>query len=167
MQPINPRLLIGAIGAFSFALVAVGIALAQLLNLAACPLCIWQRIFYLLVALFAVIAFGLARHDAGRRIFAFLMAAAAASGLFVAGYQVWIQRFSPSTTCGMHEPWWESLVYWLGEQSPLLFEVNGLCSDPAWKFLSLSIADWSTLLFSGILAASLAAALMRSPVHAR
>lgn len=167
MQPTHPRFLIGAIGVFSFSLVAVGVAMAQFLNLAACPLCIWQRIFYLLVALFAAIGFALAAHGNARRVFAFLMVIAAGCGLFVAGYQVWIQRFSKAATCGMNEPWWETVVYWLGEQIPLLFGVNGLCSDPAWKFLSLSIADWSTLLFSGILAGSLAAALMRGPIQTR
>lgn len=167
MSLANPRFLIAGIGTFSFLLVATGVAMAQFLNLAACPLCIWQRIFYLLVALFAAIGFALATHGSTRRIFALLMAIAAGCGLFVAAYQVWIQRFSKAATCGMREPWWESVVYWLGEQVPLLFGVNGLCSDPAWKFLSLSIADWSTLLFSGILAGSLAAALTRDPVQTR
>jgi disulfide bond formation protein DsbB len=42
------------------------------------------------------------------------------------------------------------MVDWAGERLPMLFEANGLCSDPAWKFLSLSIADWSLAVFSGL-----------------
>jgi len=79
------------------------------------------------------------------------MLAAAGTGIFVAGYQVWIQRFAPDTSCSGRMTWWEELVDWAGDQVPLLFKASGLCSDPAWKFLGLSIADWSlgffTLLF--------------------
>lgn len=82
------------------------------------------------------------------------MAVAAAAGAGVAGYQVWIQRFAPMTSCAGREPWWEAVVRWAGEQVPLLFQASGLCSDPAWKFLDLSIADWSFLAFSGLFALS-------------
>ncbi len=51
MNPLrSPRLLLGAIGLGGIALVAGGIALARTMNLAACPLCILQRMLYLLLA---------------------------------------------------------------------------------------------------------------------
>jgi disulfide bond formation protein DsbB len=47
--------------------------------------------------------------------------------------------------------WWEELVDWAGDQVPILFRASGLCSDPAWKFLGLSIADWSLGMFALLL----------------
>jgi disulfide bond formation protein DsbB len=127
----------------SAGLVGGGVAMAEFLRLAACPLCILQRMLYLLLAALALLALLLGGLPVLRRPLAFFMAAAAGTGAFVAGYQVYIQRFAPATTCTGQLSWWEELVDWAGEMAPLLFKVSGLCSDPAWKFLSLSIADWS------------------------
>jgi disulfide bond formation protein DsbB len=147
----------------SFGLVGGGVLMAQLLNLAACPLCIVQRMLYLLLGLVAAAGIGLAGRPLARRIAALLMAVIAATGLFVAGYQIWLQRFARDTKCAVDTPWWEQLVDWAGAQAPLLFQPNGLCSDAAWKFLGLSIAEWSSLAFAGLLALALAAVWRRLP----
>ena len=57
--------------------------------------------------------------------------------------------------------WWETLIDWAGEQLPSLFYASGLCSEPGWKFLGLSIAEWSLLAFSFLTAVSLYALLRR------
>jgi disulfide bond formation protein DsbB len=145
----------------SFGLVGGGVVMAQLLNLAACPLCILQRMLYLLLSLAGLLGFAVARHATLRRLAALLMAGIAGTGIFVAGYQVWIQRFAPKTDCAVNEPWWETFVYWAGDQVPLLFRPSGLCSDPAWKFLSLSIAEWSLMAFTAMLLVALVAAFRR------
>lgn len=157
----NPRSLFILGSVVSLSLVTVGVLLARFMNLAACPLCIWQRIFYLAFGLLALLGVLVANRPSLRRVLAVLMAAAAAAGAGVAGYQVWIQRFAPNTSCAGKEPWWEAAVRWAGEQVPLLFEASGLCSDPAWKFLDLSIADWSLLAFSGLIAMALAILFVR------
>lgn len=145
----------------SFGLVGGGVLMAQLLNLAACPLCIVQRMLYLLLGLVAAAGIALAGRPLVRRLAALLMAAVDATGLFVAGYQTWLQRFARDTKCAVDTPWWEQLVDWAGAQVPLLFQPNGLCSDAAWKFLGLSIAEWSLLAFATLLAIALAAAFVR------
>lgn len=155
----DPRLPFALGGGLSFALVGGGLVMANLLGLAACPLCIWQRMLYLLFAALALAGVAFARQRFFRRLLAGLMASTAAGGAFVAGYQVWIQRFAPQTTCAGKEPWWEAFVNWAGEQLPFLFRASGLCADPAWKFLDLSIADWSLLMFCGLLVLSLHTAL--------
>jgi protein dithiol:quinone oxidoreductase len=132
-------------------LVVGGVILSELMQLAACPLCVIQRMLYLLLALLAALAIPFAAGPIGRRLAALAMTAAAGTGVFVAGYQVWIQRFSPTTSCSGRPTWWEELVEIAGEQVPILFRASGLCSDPAWKFLSLSIADWSLGFFTLLL----------------
>jgi disulfide bond formation protein DsbB len=150
---VSPRLVFIVPIAVGLGLVGGGIVMAQTLGLAACPLCIIQRMLYLLLAVIALPGLLLGR--GGRIGVALLLAGTAATGAFVAGYQVWIQRFAQEVNCSANQPWWERMVDWAGERVPMLFEANGLCSDPAWKFLSLSIADWSLLIFSGLFLFSL------------
>jgi disulfide bond formation protein DsbB len=150
---VSPRLVFIVPIAVGLGLVGGGIVIAQTLGLAACPLCIIQRMLYLLLAVIALPGLLLGR--GGRIGVALLLAGTAATGAFVAGYQVWIQRFAQEVNCSANQPWWERMVDWAGERVPMLFEANGLCSDPAWKFLSLSIADWSLLIFSGLFLFSL------------
>lgn len=159
----HPRFPFALACAVSFGLVGGGVWMAQTLNLAACPLCILQRMLYLLLGLAGGIGIAVAAHPLGHRVAALAMAGIAAVGAFVAGYQVWIQRFARDTRCAADMPWWERLVDWAGEQVPLVFQASGLCSDPAWKFLGLSIAEWSLLIFAALLALALAAAFRKLP----
>lgn len=162
MNPLrSPRRLLGAIGLGGIALVAGGIAMARTMNLAACPLCILQRMLYLLLAAEALLLLPLAGADLARRLAALVMMATAATGAFVAGYQTWLQRFAKGVECTADQPWWEQFVNWAGAQVPLLFEATGLCSEAGWKFLGLSIAEWSLIIFSAMALVALRAALLR------
>ena len=147
--------------AVSVGLVAGGVFLAQTLHIAACPLCIAQRMLYLGVAVAALL--GLATKTVGllQRAAALLMAAAAASGAGVAAWQTYLQRFATETNCSGAMAWWERLIDWAGEHIPLLFYASGLCSDPGWKFLQLSLAEWSLLAFSCLTALACYALLRR------
>ncbi len=159
-----PRGLMAATGLASIGLVGGGVVLAQTMNLAACPLCILQRMLYLLLALEALLAWPLARSPAFIRLAAALMAATAATGAGIAAYQTWLQRFAKGVSCTADQPWWEGFVNWAGSQWPLLFEASGLCSEAGWKFLGLSIAEWSLVAFSSMTVAMLVATFRRKPV---
>lgn len=150
----SSRWRLAAIGVAGAGLVGGGIFLAQTMNLAACPLCILQRMLYLLLAAEALVLLPFLR-DTGLRFLALLMAATAATGAWIAGYQTWLQRFAKSTSCTADQPWWEQFVNWAGTQSPLLFEATGLCSEAGWKFIGLSIAEWSLLIFTAMTALAL------------
>lgn len=156
----GPSLAVLVVGAGGIALVIGGIALARTMNLAACPLCILQRMGYLLLGVEALLILG-ARQPALLRPGAALMALTAAAGAGIAGYQTWLQRFAKGVNCTADQPWWERFVDWAGQQVPLLFEATGLCSEAGWRMLGLSIAEWSLLIFSGMTATLLAAALRK------
>ena len=157
----QPRFPFALALAVSLSLVGGGVLLAQLLRLAACPLCVVQRMLYLLLALAAAGGLVLAARPLARMLATLLMTASAAAGVAVAAYQVWIQRFAPMTNCASDMPWWEQWVEWAGRVVPMLFQPNGLCSDPAWKLLGLSIAEWSLLCFCGLLLLGLHTLLRR------
>jgi disulfide bond formation protein DsbB len=160
----TPRGLFAATGVGSFGLVAGGLVLAHTMNLAACPLCILQRMLYLLLALEAIVAWILAArpHPAAlpRRAAALVMAATTLTGVAMAADQTWLQRFAKGVSCTADQPWWERFVNWAGSQWPLLFEATGSCSEAGWKLLGLSIAEWSLTAFAAMTVAMLVA-LMR------
>ena len=168
MQPertglLAPRGLIAATGLVAVGLVGGGVVLAQTLNLAACPLCVLQRMLYLLLAFEALAAWPLAQSARSIRLVAILMAATALTGAGIAAYQTWLQRFAKAVSCTADQPWWEEFVNWAGSQWPLMFEASGLCSEAGWKFLGLSIAEWSLIAFASMTIAMVAAMLRKSP----
>ena len=152
--------------AIEFALAAglfgAGIAMGAWLYLAACPLCIIQRMIYLLIALIALGGLAVARSASGRTMASILLFAAAGTGAFVAGYQSYLQRYPTGIGCSANSPWWENLVYWAGEKLPLFFQAGGVCEDSSWKLLGLSIAEYSLIAFSGLALLALYALLRRS-----
>lgn len=158
---LSARGLIGATGLTAFGLVAGGVVLAQTMNLAACPLCVLQRMLYLLLALESALALGIARRASAWRIAALPMLATALTGAGIAAYQTWLQRFAKGVSCTAEQPWWEHFVNWAGSQWPLLFEASGLCSEAGWRFLGLSIAEWSLTAFTAMSLAMFSVALKR------
>ena len=142
--PFATTLIIGV------AMVGGGVLLQQLMRLAACPLCILQRMLAMLLLSSAAIGLLVSHHRIGRIATLLMMLACTACGMFVAGYQTYLQRFASDVQCSGQAAFWEILVDWAGEQIPLLFYASGLCSDPAWKFIGLSIAEWSLVIFSGL-----------------
>ena len=139
-------------------LVALGLELQQLYRLAPCPFCIFQRLLYIVIGLVGLLGVVL---PVGRLLWAALIAALAMGGAAVAGYQSWMQAFPHlATECGYSDPTLiERLVDWLGMQWPGMFLATGFCTSREWEFLSLSMANWSFLVFLGIV--GYAALLMR------
>ena len=130
-------------------LVAVGLELQHLLQLSPCPLCIFQRVLYLAIGVLAVAGACLPRlHPA----WAALIALLAGGGALVAAYQTWMQAFPGAVNeCGYADPnLIERLVDFLGMQWPSLFLATGFCSSKEWVFLGLSMANWSLLVYLGI-----------------
>jgi disulfide bond formation protein DsbB len=70
------------------ALVSGSLLLVAWLKLEPCPLCIFQRLLFMVLSLLAFIAFFGARRTIGRAV-GMLALLTAISGAAVAGYQVW------------------------------------------------------------------------------
>lgn len=117
-----------------------------------CPLCITQRMFYMLVAASAILALIGFRYPRWQQVMAVLFSLSAIGGLATAGRQVWLQHLPKDQVpeCGL------GLQYWL-ENEPflstvaLLFKGDGNCAEVHWRFLGLSIAEWSLAWFVGFL----------------
>jgi disulfide bond formation protein DsbB len=138
-----------ALGAFG--LVAFGLTLQHQLHLAPCPLCIFQRLLYIVIGGMALCGFALPQ---ARLLWCALIAAMASGGVAVAAYQSWMQAFPElAKECSYADPnLIEQLVDNLGMQLPGLFLATGFCSSKEWVFLNLSMANWSMLVFAGMAA---------------
>jgi len=116
-----------------------------------CPLCMVQRGFYYLV-LFLFAAATL--HGPGRRggiAYSFAAAIAALGGAGVAVRHVWLQHLPADKVpaCG------PDLFYMVdnlpfGRMLEKLFMGSGQCAEATWRFLGLSIAEWSLAWFTAL-----------------
>ncbi len=140
------------------ALAALGLTLAgwwigELMKLQPCPLCIFQRLLYLLIAALALAG---ALLPGWSRFWGGLLGLSAAGGAATAAYQSWLQYLPEvSTECGFGEPTLiEQIVDWFGVRWPAMFMATGFCSSKDWMFLGLSMANWSCLCFLAFLVAA-------------
>ena len=132
-------------------LAAMVIAVAfmqQHLGLAPCPLCVTQRVFVILVGLFALLALLHNPTGWGRRVYAALCTLAGITGGAVAARHVWLQHLPEDQVpaCG------PSLEYMLetlpfSETFSIVMMGDGNCAETVWTFLGLSIPEQTLGLF--------------------
>ena len=129
-------------------------------GLSPCPLCMSQRVFYILTAAIALIA---ALHNRAPRVYGALCALSALAGAAIAARQVWLQHLPPNEVpaCG------PSLEYMLqtlpfGTVLVHMLKGDGNCAIVNWSFWGLSMAEWSLLVFIGLVVVALAMALRPS-----
>jgi len=121
--------------------------LQHLEGLLPCPLCVAQRLAYWLLGLVALLAFLHNPKVIGRRFYGFFLSIIALIGTVIAARHAWLVRYPESFECGIspEEAFLNSLP--LAGWWPGMFEANGDCADVDWKFLSLTIPDWSLIAF--------------------
>ena len=116
-----------------------------------CPLCMVQRAFYYLVlATFLVAAVHFPQQRA-RKIYCAAAFLAALGGLGVASRHVWLQHLPADQVpaCGPD-------LFYMIENLPFsrmlqkVFMGSGQCAEVHWKFLGLSIAEWSLAWFAAL-----------------
>ena len=109
-----------------------------------CPLCILQRVGYLGVAIFSLLAAGF---NPLRKLFHLLATVSAAYGISVAAHQVWLLSH-PETSCGIDplETWINQ--FQLSKGLPWLFKADGLCSAKLPSILGLQVPEWSLVWFA-------------------
>ncbi|HUK03750.1 MAG TPA: disulfide bond formation protein B [Burkholderiales bacterium] len=160
---LRSRLLLAAPAAVCAVLLGTGYYLQYFQDQDPCPLCLVQRGFY--YGVLAVSALG-ALHLPGRlgvRLYCGAATLLAAGGFGVAARQVWLQHLPPDQVpaCGPD-------LFFMIENFPLqrllqkLFLGSGQCAEVNWRFLGLSIAEWSLAWFAALALYALWLALRRA-----
>ena len=123
--------------------------LEAFLDLAACPLCMTQRLFICLVGFFALLGAIQNPTGWGRRVYGTLCSLAAITGGAVAARHVWLQHLPADQVpaCG------PSLEYMLdtlpfSETLSLVMMGDGNCAETMWTFLGFSIPEQTLALFA-------------------
>jgi len=152
----SPRIFFSIIFVVCTSLLGFGLYLEHVFGLEPCPLCVFQRIAYIVVGLFALIA---AIHNPEKlfeRIYAVLILVASLCGAGIAGRQVWLQHLPEDKIpeCG---PGLEYMldVFPFTEALRMILSGSGECAEVQWTFLNFSIAEWSILCFVGLTVTSL------------
>jgi len=113
-----------------------------------CPLCIIQRYFFVLIAVFALLGASF-RGWRGIALLETLVALSALGGVVAAGRHVYVQAH-PGFSCGFDalQPVVDSLppAQWL----PQVFKVAGLCETPYPPIFGLSLPQWGLIAFAVI-----------------
>jgi protein dithiol:quinone oxidoreductase len=153
MTSFSARAAYVTLACISFGLIGAALLLQHAVGLDPCPLCILQRIAYLALALFALIAAWLSPHPASRG-FGGLVLLSALTGVGIAGRHVWLQMNPQGMSCG---PGLQTMLenFPLTDVLPKVFRGSGDCSESAWTLLGLTIADWSLIWFVILAAATI------------
>jgi disulfide bond formation protein DsbB len=156
------RLLLAAPALACAALLGYGYYLQYFQSQDPCPLCLVQRGFYygVLLVFGAAAAHGPGR--TGRAVYCGLAALLALGGFGVATLQVWLQHLPADQVpaCGP-DLFFMMENFPLGKMLEKLFMGSGQCAEVTWRFLGLSIAEWSLASFTALAAYALWLALSR------
>ena len=148
-------------------LMATALWLQHVGGLEPCPLCVLQR--GAVIALGGLMLAG-AIHDpatVGRRVYGVMIVIVAVAGAAVAGRHVWLQSLPPGEApeCG---PGLEYMLsaFPLADVIEMVLRGSGECAEVQWTFLSLSIPQWTLLLFIAFAVFGLWLSATRSPARA-
>ena len=132
---------------------AAGSFFAQyVMRLNPCPLCILQRVAVLAVLAASALALLLpTAKAAGRAAAALLVGAPAVWGLYVAGYQLWLQSLPAEEQPSCGAPWTFRLKEWpLFDYWRFVVEGFGNCGVREYV-LGVPLPVWSLLFFAAVL----------------
>lgn len=135
----------------SFGVVALALYLQKLHNLEPCPLCIFQRIAFMVLGLFFLAASIHNPGKAGRQVYGSLQSLAALVGAGIALRHIWIQANPDKVMaeCGAGFDYvYETLPF--REFLNWVFKGTGECSTIDWTFLGLTIPQLSLIAFVGL-----------------
>jgi len=142
-------------------LIGFALYLQHSLGLEPCPMCILQRYAFIAVGVIALAAAIQNPALLGRRIYSALLCVMAATGGGVAIRHVYLEHYPPKIfDCGADVGFMlESFP--LTQVLPMIFRGTGDCTKVPWRFLGLSIAEWSLICFALLIVAAIVAAVVK------
>ena len=152
------RWLFAGFALVALALLAEAMVLQHVKGQAPCPLCVLQRVAYVLIALIALVAMVQRPQRRSTAGYFAMLALVALSGLGVAIRHVWVLHH-PKFGCGIDVL--EQYVNGLptAKLLPWLFHANGECTAAHDPILGLQVPEWSLIWFGLLFLAALVFAL--------
>jgi disulfide bond formation protein DsbB len=159
LDALGARWIYVAVAAGALGLIGAALFMQHVVGLNPCPLCIFQRIAYFLLALAAGLA-AWRTPRASARWFGVAGIGCALAGAAVAAWHVRLLQAPESLACG---PGLHVMLenFPLTQVLPRVFAGSGDCTDASAVFLGISLAGWSLVGFLVLILASLAALARR------
>jgi disulfide bond formation protein DsbB len=113
-----------------------------------CPLCIFQRIAFIAMAIGFFIGASHDPREHGRRAYALFVLLGAAAGAAIAAYHLWVQHQPPDPMAGC-TPGWNYMVenFPISKALKMAFTGHADCAEVNWTFLGLSMPFWTLVSF--------------------
>ncbi|MDH3280828.1 MAG: disulfide bond formation protein B [Gammaproteobacteria bacterium] len=135
-------------------LLAYALYLQHVEHLDPCPLCIFQRIVFILIAAVCLVAVIHNPSGWGRRVYAGGVLVLSIGGAALAARHVWLQHFPQTAECGAGLDYMIA-QFPINKVFSLVLKGTGECGDILWSFLGLSIPAWTLIVFVIFLTVSL------------
>lgn len=159
---LYPRLGFALVLGLSLALLGFAYYSQYALGFEPCPLCILQRVAFMIIALGALAGALHGSRGRLRWVYAGVAFAGGLWGLATAGRHLWLQSLPPDQVpeCG---PGFAFMVEYfsLGEAITSAFTGSGECAEVDWTFLGLAMPAW-TLIWYVVLMTIIALTLRRT-----
>jgi disulfide bond formation protein DsbB len=121
------------------------------LGIEPCPLCIFQRIVFLVMGLLFLAGAIHAPGPIGRRAYAISLLLAACIGVGIAARHLWVEHLPPDPMAGC-APGWNYMIenFPLSKTLKLAFTGSADCSQVSWTLFGLSMPFWTLLSYVGL-----------------
>jgi disulfide bond formation protein DsbB len=145
---ISNRWLYLAGALFVGGLMGFGLFLQYVKHQDPCPLCMVQRVIFIVILVLFAFAALQAPRRIGKRVYAFFISLLSILGIAVAGRHIWIQHLPKDQVpaCG---PGLDYMLdtFPMAEVLKELLHGSGECAVKGWSFLTLGIPEWSLLCY--------------------
>ncbi|WP_438462277.1 disulfide bond formation protein B [Marinomonas sp. PE14-40] len=147
---LTPTAFHGLIALTSFALLGVAFYMEYEMGLEPCPLCMLQRIMFLIVGVIALISF-LHKSSSAIKYYALAITTFSVLGAALSIRHLYLQNLPedqlPACLPGLS--YMVEVFPWQEIMSAMIMG-TGECGDVVWTFLGLSIPGWTLVAFAGI-----------------
>ncbi len=118
------------------------------LGIEPCPMCIFQRIAFIAMAIFFLIGALQNPKTTGRKVYSLLVLLGSCAGIAIAARHLWVQHLPPNPLAGC-TPGWNYMVqnFPIGKTLQMAFTGSADCSEVNWTFLGLAMPFWTLVCY--------------------
>ena len=132
------------------------------LEIEPCPMCIFQRIVFIVMGIIFLVAAIQNPREKGRKSYGLILLLAAFVGIGIAARHIWVQHQPPDPFAGC-APGWNYMIsnFPLSKTLKMAFTGSADCSQITWTFLGFSMPVWTLICYALLGAGALWAGLRR------
>jgi len=145
----RPRVWFLFVGLACFGMVTYALYVQHVDFLDPCPLCVFQRVAFMAVGAFALLAALHGPGPTGRWVYGALVAISGITGMLIAVRHLWLQSLPADQVpdCGMGLNYMLDTMPFLDVLREVLYG-SGECAEVIWQFLGLSMPGWTLIWYT-------------------